>query len=216
MLKINNYTAGYTNPNYLFQEVSLEIPPKHVVGIKGTNGCGKSTFIKGLINLTPVKKGIIHLNGIDITQWETTKIFQTKQIGYLSQRDRVFGHLTVAENIQMYLYYSKEKQLPKSDISKKLFSIIESKQNILASTLSGGEQLILGLYCLEILNPNVLLLDEPSDSLDSNFKTVLVDLINHWKMLSKSILLVEQNIEMLNIISNNILILKQYESDYQH
>jgi ABC-type branched-subunit amino acid transport system ATPase component len=207
MLKIENYTAGYTNPNYLFQEVSLEIPPKQVVGIKGTNGCGKSTFIKGLINLTTVKKGTISLNGIDITLWDTTKIFQTKQIGYLSQRDRVFGHLTIAENIQMYLYYSQEKKLPKSDISKQLFSIIESKQKFLASTLSGGEQLILGLYCLEILNPNVLLLDEPSDSLDSKFKTILIDLINHWKMSGKSILLVEQNMEILNTVSNNLITL---------
>jgi ABC-type branched-subunit amino acid transport system ATPase component len=211
MLKIDNYTAGYTNSNYLFQEVSLEILPKHVVGIKGTNGCGKSTFIKGLINLTPVKKGTIHLNEIDITQWDTTKIFQTKQIGYLSQRDRIFGHLTVSENIQMYRYYSQNKKLPDSDISKKLFAIIESKQNFSASKLSGGEQLILGLYCLEILNPKVLLLDEPSDSLDSKFKTVLIDLINYWKMSGKAILLVEQNLDILNIITNSIIILNRYE-----
>ena len=135
MLKIDNYTAGYTDSNYLFQEVSLEIPPKHVVGIKGTNGCGKSTFIKGLINLAPVKKGTILLNGVDISKWETAKIFQTKQIGYLSQRERIFGHLTVLENIQMYRYYSQDKKLPNTNISKKLFAIIESKQNLLASTL---------------------------------------------------------------------------------
>jgi branched-chain amino acid transport system ATP-binding protein len=211
MLKIDKYTAGYTNSNYLFQEVSLEILPKHVVGIKGTNGCGKSTFIKGLINLAPIKKGSIFLNGINISDLETAKIFQTKQIGYLSQRDRIFGHLTVSENIQMYRHYSPDKKLPDSDISNKLLTIIDSKQNLLASTLSGGEQLILGLYCLEILNPNVLLLDEPSDSLDSNFKTVLVDLINYWKISGKSILLVEQNIEILNILTDNIIILNEYE-----
>ncbi|GHT08466.1 ABC transporter ATP-binding protein [Bacteroidia bacterium] len=214
MLKIENYTAGYANSDYLFQEVSLEVLPAQVVGIKGTNGCGKSTFIKGLVNLTPIKKGTVSLNGTNISGWDTAKIFQTKQIGYLSQRDRIFGHLTVSENIQMYLYYSQDKKLPDSDISKKLLAIIDSKQNLLASTLSGGEQLILALYCLEILNPNVLLLDEPSDSLDSNFKTILIDLINCWKMSGKSILLVEQNIEMLNIVSNNILILRQYESYY--
>jgi len=211
MLKIDNYTAGYTASNYLFQKVSLEIPPKCVVGIKGTNGCGKSTFIKGLINLAPVKKGVILLNGVDISNWETAKIFQTKQIGYLSQRDRVFGHLTVSENIQMYRYYSRDKKLPDSGISKKLLAIIESKQDFLASTLSGGEQLILGLYCLEILNPDILLLDEPSDSLDSNFKTILIDLINDWKVAGKGILLVEQNLEILNMMTNNIITLNRYD-----
>ena len=211
MLKIENYTAGYTDSNYLFQEISLELLPGQVTGIKGTNGCGKSTFIKGIINLAPVKKGTILLNGLDISDWKTTKIFQTKQIGYLSQRERVFAHLTVSENIQMYLYYSKYKKLPDTDISKKLLSIIESKQNLLASTLSGGEQLILGLYCLEILNPDILLLDEPSDSLDSNFKTTLIDLINDWKMSGKSILLVEQNLEILNLITNNIIKIVAYE-----
>jgi len=211
MLKIENYTAGYTASNYLFQEISLELLPGQVTGIKGTNGCGKSTFIKGIINLTPVKKGVILLNELDISDWKTTKIFQTKQVGYLSQRERIFAHLTVSENIKMYLYYSKSKHLPETDISKILFSIIESKQNFLASTLSGGEQLILGLYCLEILNPDLLLLDEPSDSLDNNFKTILIDLISYWKMKGKSILLVEQNLEILNLVSNNILIMKQYE-----
>jgi len=211
MLKIENYTAGYTDSNYLFQEISLEVLPGQVVGIKGTNGCGKSTFIKGIINLTPVKKGVILLNELDISDWKTTKIFQTNRIGYLSQRERVFAHLTVSENIKMYLYYSKYKKLPETDISKKLFSIIESKQNFLASTLSGGEQLILGLYCLEILNTEVLLLDEPSDSLDNNFKTILIDLINDWKMSGKAILLVEQNLEILNIITNNIITLMPYE-----
>jgi len=207
VLKIDNYTAGYTGSHYLFQEISLEIPPKHVVGIKGTNGCGKSTFIKGLINIAPVKKGTVLLNGIDISNWKTEKIFQTKKIGYLSQRDRIFGHLTVSENIRMYRYYSQHKKKPDSEISKKIFTIIESKQNFLASTLSGGEQLILALYCLEILNPDILLLDEPSDSLDSNFKTVLIDLINDWKESGKSILLVEQNLEILNIMKNNIITL---------
>lgn len=211
MLKIDNYTAGYTDSNFLFQEISLELLPEQVVGIKGTNGCGKSTFIKGIVNLTPIKKGTISLNGIDISKWETAKIFQTKQIGYLSQRDRIFGHLTVLENIQMYRYYAKDKKLLDTDMSKKLLSIIETKQKLLASTLSGGEQLILGLYCLGILNPDILLLDEPSDSLDSNFKTILIDLISYWKMSGKSILLVEQNLEILNMVSNNILILRQYE-----
>jgi len=212
MLKIENYTAGYTNSNFLFQEISLEIQSGHAVGIKGTNGCGKSTFIKGIINLAPIKKGTVFLNGIDISKWETAKIFQTKQIGYLSQRDRIFGHLTVSENIQMYRYYSQDKKLPDSDISKELFAIIESKQNFLASTLSGGEQLILALYCLEILNPDILLLDEPSDSLDVNFKTILIDLISYWKVSDKAILLIEQNLEILNIITNNIIILNKYDN----
>ncbi len=205
MLEIKNYSAGYSKYQYLFDETSIKVLPGKVIGINGLNGCGKSTFIKGIINLTPIKKGSIHLNGVDITNWETSSIFRTNQIGYLSQRNRVFNHLTVAEHIQLQINCSKAKEIPNSRIFQKLFSIIEPKKKLLASTLSGGEQLILNLLCLEILKPLVLLLDEPSDSLDFNLKEELGNLVQFWKEDKKAIILVEQNFEFLNHFSDTII-----------
>lgn len=205
MLEINKYTSGYNKNQYLFKEISLRVSKGNIIGIRGFNGCGKSTFIKGIINLTPVKKGKIFLNNINITNWETSKIFRTNQIGYLSQRNRIFDHLTVYEHLKLQLHYSKNNSFPESQIYNNFFSIIESKQKFLASTLSGGEKLILNLLCLLISDPDVLLLDEPSDSLDLNFKDELKGLLSFWKNSNKSILLVEQNISFQKTICDRII-----------
>jgi ABC-type branched-subunit amino acid transport system ATPase component len=205
VLEVKNYTAGYSKNQYLFDETTIKILPGSIVGIKGMNGCGKSTFIKGLINLIPEKKGEIYLNGINITKWETSRIFRTKQLGYLSQRNRVFNHLTVSEHIKLQLLYSNKFEIHSIPSYEILYSLIELKQDILASTLSGGEQLILNLLCLIILNPDVILLDEPSDSLDINIKIELKNLFLYWKEKNKSILLVEQNTNFQESVCNSIL-----------
>jgi branched-chain amino acid transport system ATP-binding protein len=213
MLELKNYSAGYSKNIFLFDEISINIQPGQVIGIKGFNGCGKSTFLKGIINLTTFKKGSIYLNEVNITEMETSKIFRSNQLGYLSQRNRIFNQLTVSEHINLQLMYSHKSAIIKNNIFNKLFSYIESKKRMLASTLSGGEQLILNLICLMILNPLVLLLDEPSDSLDINIKEELNNLIQYWKENGKAILLVEQNIEFLNNFCSIIINLNNYEKD---
>jgi ABC-type branched-subunit amino acid transport system ATPase component len=132
-------------------------------------------------------------------------IFRTNTIGYLSQRERVFNHLTVSEHLQLQQVYSKHPQFLSLPIYARLFSVIESKQKYFASTLSGGEQLILNLLCLLILNPNTIILDEPSDSLDLINKEFLFDIIQLWKNESKSIIIIEQDVTFLNKIADNII-----------
>lgn len=209
MLEIRNYTTGYSKNLYLFEEISIKVQQGEIIGIKGSNGCGKSTFIKGIINLTPIKVGEIYLNNNDISSLETSKIFRTNSIGYLSQRERIFNHLTVSEHIKMQWMYTFDKSYQRSTILQKLYEKIESKKNLLASSLSGGEQLILNLLCLEIMNPQVLLLDEPTDSLDNSNKDLLKNILISWKSRNKSIVLVEQNYDILSNISDYIFTLKK-------
>lgn len=203
MLIVENYTAGYANNQYLFHEMSFKLKPHEIIGIRGINGCGKSTFIKGLINLTPIKKGKIFMDNDNISYWNTSQIFKLKSIGYLSQRERIFNHLTVWENIKLYSYYSKRGGIIETDFYEKMLSVINDKKNIPAANLSGGEQLILNLLCITILNPNTILLDEPSDSLDTKFKELLIQILLYWKK-TKSILIVEQNLDILENVSTRI------------
>ena len=205
LLEVIKYTVGYSKNQYLFDETSIKVLQGNIVGIKGSNGCGKSTFVKGLINLTPIKKGEIFLDDTKITNWETNRIFRTNQIGYLSQRERVFKHLTVYEHLKLQKAYLGYPNSSSNQIYDRLFSAIESKQKYFASTLSGGEQLILNLLCLLILNPGTIILDEPSDSLDLNNKEFLFDIIQLWKNENKSILIIEQDINFLNKISDDII-----------
>lgn len=206
MLKVDNYTAGYANNQFLFKEVSFELEPGQVIGVTGLNGSGKSTFIKGLLNLVSNKKGKVVLDGDDIANWDPTLIFSKKSIAYLSQRDRVFKHLTVGEHIRLYRAYSKKNE--QDGAVPQLYELLRSHKNVLASNLSGGEQLILALLGVAILNPNYVLLDEPSDSLDVNYKELLLQILSSWKR-NKGLLVVEQNNELLNMITDDNLIIER-------
>lgn len=204
MLKVDDYTAGYTDNQFLFREVSFELEPGQVIGVTGLNGSGKSTFIKGLLNIVSYKKGKIVLEGDDITHWNPTTIFRKKSIAYLSQRDRVFDHLTVNEHIRLYRAYSKKSIF--SDVEPLLYDLMRSHKNVLASSLSGGEQLILALLCVAILNPDYIFLDEPSDSLDGKYKELLLRIMSSWKK-DKGLLVVEQNTGILETISDFDLVI---------
>lgn len=199
MLKVENYTAGYTANQFLFKEISFELKPGQVIGVTGLNGSGKSTFLKGLLNLVTSKSGKVFLDGDEITNWNPTSIFRKKSIAYLSQRDRVFQHLTVVEHIKLYRAYSKKNV--QNSIEPQLVDLIHSHMDDMASNLSGGEQLILALLCVAILNPDYVFLDEPSDSLDVDYKEVLLQILSSWRQ-DKGLVVVEQNTEILNNIAD--------------
>ena len=202
MLELIKYSAGYKKGQYLFNETSLVVSKGEILGVVGLNGTGKSTFLKGIINLVPYKTGNILINGDDISKYETNQIMNKFNIGYLSQRNRIFNNLTVREHIKLQQLYSNNKFNFNSDIFNNLYSKIELRENYFASSLSGGEQLILNLICLMILDPEIILLDEPSDSLDFNFKEDLKKLLLFWESNNKAIVLIEQNVELLDTISD--------------
>lgn len=204
MLKVEDYTAGYDDKQFLFKDVSFELEPGQVIGVTGLNGSGKSTFLKGLFNLVSYKKGKIILDGEDITNWNPTTIFSKKSIAYLSQRDRVFNHLTVNEHIKLYRAYSKRNG--QSTVVSQLEDLLHSHKDVLASTLSGGEQLILALLGVAIQDPDYVFLDEPSDSLDVNYKELLLQILSSWQS-DKGLLVVEQNTEILKSIADINLII---------
>ena len=204
MLKVEDYTTGYAPNQFLFKELSFELNPGQVIGVTGLNGSGKSTFLKGLLNFAPYKKGKIILDGDDISDWNPTTIFGKKSISYLSQRDRVFKHLTVGEHIRLYRAYSKKKGL--NEVEHRLFDLLQSRTDSLASSLSGGEQLILSLLCVAILDSDYVFLDEPSDSLDVHYLELLKQVLGSWKK-DKGLLVVEQNTEVLRDIADSNLII---------
>jgi ABC-type branched-subunit amino acid transport system ATPase component len=204
MLKVEDYTAGYADKQFLFKDVSFELKPGQVIGVTGLNGSGKSTFLKGLLNFVSYKKGKIILDSDDITNWNPTIIFGKKSIAYLSQRDRVFNHLTVNEHIKLYRAYSK--RTGQSTVVSQLEDLLHPHKDALASTLSGGEQLILALLGVSVLNPDYVFLDEPSDSLDVNHKELLLQILSSWQS-DKGLLVVEQNTEILKSIAGINLII---------
>ena len=208
MLRVENYTAGYADNQFLFKELSFELKPSQVVCVTGLNGSGKSSFIKGLLNFAPYKKGKVILDEDEISRWTPSAIFQEKSIAYLSQRDRVFPHLTVGEHIRLYRSYAKKKEQDKVETLLSNFFVSHNHTHKLGSTLSGGEQLLLGLLCVAILNTDYVFLDEPSDSLDVSHQEFLEKVLTYWKLKrEKGLLVVEQNTEVLrDIVDTNLVI----------
>ncbi len=168
MLKINNLSAGYQKNTMILNDFSLELNAGERIGIIGQNGCGKSTLTKALMGITPYIKGsFLWENNTDLTN---LSVHQKNKLGiaYFMQGGRIFGNLTVKENLEIVSSKKKKEKfedillsLQEYDLS--LFSD-ERRLNLLAENLSGGEKHILSFVMVVLGCPNMKLLiaDEPS------------------------------------------------------
>lgn len=189
ILTLENIDAGYKDLQVLF-DVSLHIHRGEVVALLGQNGAGKSTILKVITGLVEKKSGRIHKNAT---------------ISYVSQGKRVFPNLTVFENV---VVRGDVKEIP--DDIYTLFPILQSKKNILAKNLSGGEQQMVALARALIDNPDILLLDEPSLGLSPKFVQDIFRVIDQIrKERNLSVLVIEHNLMSLLKIANRGYVLEK-------
>jgi branched-chain amino acid transport system ATP-binding protein len=213
MLSIRNISAGYSKNLTIIRNVSFELTEGEILGIIGKNGCGKSTLLKALLGLAPYRTGKIFLFDKDISNSSSEHIAKTGLIGYLPQRDRIFQNLSVYENV-LIPYFGKKKIHRKGAdqiFTKEIFGDLLHYKNTCASFLSGGQALLLALACLVLYDPPIFYLDEPSDGLDNNKKTKLIELLNELRELKKGIIMVEQNVEILNELNSDIYSIEEIE-----
>jgi branched-chain amino acid transport system ATP-binding protein len=189
ILTLENIDVGYKDLQVLF-DVSLHIHRREVVALLGQNGAGKSTILKVITGLIEKKAGRIHKNAT---------------ISYVSQGKRVFPNLTVFENV---VVRGNVKKIP--DDLYTLFPILQSKKNILAKNLSGGEQQMVALARALIDNPDILLLDEPSLGLSPKFVQDIFRVIDQIrKERNLSVLVIEHNLMSLLKIADRGYVLEK-------
>jgi len=196
LLEIENVHTYYGNIQAL-KGISLTVDKGEIVTLIGGNGAGKSTTLKTLSGLLRPRQGSVRLEGEDLTQYPPYEIV-SKGVVQVPEGRRVFGRLTVTENLEMGAFTCRDPQLIKDNLAKvlRLFPRLEERRKQVAGTLSGGEQQMLATGRALMANPRVLLLDEPSMGLAPVLVDSIFDTIRELHAEGTTILLVEQNARM--------------------
>lgn len=193
LLEIRGLRAGYGDLEIL-HGVDLEVGEGEYVSVVGPNGAGKSTVMKSVFGLTTHKGGSIRFDGEDITRLEPENVIR-RGVGYVPQKDNVFTGLSVEENLEMGAYILDE--VPHDTLQEiyDRFPVLEERRDRRAEELSGGERQMLAMGRALMLEPDLLMLDEPSAGLAPELVRETLDRVNRINEEGTAVLVVEQNAE---------------------
>ncbi len=196
LLELDNVHTYYGQIHAL-KGISLTVDKGEIVTLIGANGAGKSTLLKTTSGLLRPSQGSILLDGEDLTQYPPHDIV-AKGVVQVPEGRRVFGRLTVTENLEMGAFAISDQKLIKENLDRvfSLFPRLKERSKQLSGTLSGGEQQMLAMGRALMANPRVLLLDEPSMGLAPVLVDGIFDTIGQLHAEGTTILLVEQNARM--------------------
>jgi branched-chain amino acid transport system ATP-binding protein len=208
LLQVANLNAYYGRAHILF-DVSLDVKRGEVVALMGRNGAGKSTTMKAIMNMLPRKSGEIVFMDRRIDALPTHRIARMG-LGYVPEERRVFGDLTVMENLDT------GRQPPRDDAPhwtpEKLFRVFPNLGEMRgqrASRMSGGEQQMLTVSRTLMGNPRVVMLDEPSEGVAPVIVGQMADMILELKREGMAILLSEQNLHFAERVSDRVVVLEK-------
>jgi branched-chain amino acid transport system ATP-binding protein len=196
MLKIKNLEAGYGKVHVL-HGISIDVPKGKVVTLIGSNGAGKTTTMRAISGMIAPTAGEITLNGERIDGMESFTIAK-RGLAHSPEGRRVFATMTVTDNLILGAFPRLTGSRPKGDVpadldrAMDLFPRLKERRNQLAGTLSGGEQQMLAMARAVMLNPEVVLLDEPSMGLAPILVEEVFKIIENLKSQGVTMLLVEQ------------------------
>ena len=208
MLSVKNIFAGYGNITVL-KDVTFHLEKNNILGVLGRNGMGKSTLIRVLSGLILPSKGVIELMGENITNY-APHVRAQKRITTIVQGRGIFPKLSVYENLLMGMISQKRKINSRLDEVFSYFPIISNRLHQTAGTLSGGEQQMLAIGRAIMTDPEIMLLDEPSDGI---MPALVDEITNTLKKINQtnniSMIIVEQNVPMIFSLTDNCIILEK-------
>lgn len=209
MLEVANLKTGYGNKQ-IINDISLEVNKGEIVVMIGHNGAGKSTLLKAIFGLLPVWNGTVQYNGRMIQNRRPSANVKNG-LSFLLQGNRVFTELTVQENLEVggYLLPNKNTLHARMEEIFRLFPKLRERRWQNTGTLSGGEQQMLALGNVLILQPQLLMMDEPSLGLAPQSLRAMFEMIRYIKQtLGTTFLIVEQKVRQVLAIADRAYILK--------
>ena len=191
LLSVRNLDAGYGDLQIL-DGVDMTVGDGEYVVIVGPNGAGKSTVMKSVFGLTSYMGGTITYDGTEIQGYKPEDIIH-EGIGYVPQTDNVFPTLTVEENLEMGAYILDGVPDDRMEAVFDRFPVLRERKNQKAGTMSGGQRQMLAMGRALMLEPGLLMLDEPSAGLAPDLVDEMFDRIDRINDAGTAVLMVEQN-----------------------
>ncbi len=192
LIHVDKITGGYTSDVDILNECSLELSPGELVAIIGPNGAGKSTLLKSLFGLVKIRSGRVMFKGDEITNTKAHALVK-QGIGYVPQNNNVFPSLTVRENLEMGAFLDSKKFDTRIDVIGDMFPRLMERADQRAGALSGGERQMLAMGRALIMDPTVILLDEPSAGLSPALQDQVFINTKNINATGVSVIMVEQN-----------------------
>ncbi|HID88041.1 MAG TPA: ABC transporter ATP-binding protein [Anaerolineae bacterium] len=213
MLEVEGIHTFYGLSHVLFG-VSLKVEPGEVVCLLGRNGAGKSTTLKSIMGLTPPRRGTIRFKGEEITG-KPPYLLARMGIGYVPEDRRIFADLTVGENLEIAARRVKGAEGWNKERVYELFPALREIESRKGGCLSGGEQKMLAIARALMGNPELLLLDEPTEGLAPTLVQALEEQIRKLKEAGVTVLLAEQNVRSALRLSDRGYIIDKGQIRYQ-
>jgi ABC-type branched-subunit amino acid transport system ATPase component len=192
LLVADSLTAGYIPGVNILNDCSLTLAQGELVAIIGPNGAGKSTLVKSMFGLVNVRDGQVRLRGEDITNMKAHSLV-SRGIGYVPQNNNVFPALSVIENLEMGSFLNPKIFKARYEIVGDMFPRLVERAGQRAGALSGGERQMLAMGRALMMDPSVLLLDEPSAGLSPALQDEVFIRCHKINKAGVSIVMVEQN-----------------------
>jgi len=213
VIEAKDVVAGYLPGVNILNGCSLVAYPGEMIGIIGPNGAGKSTLLKAMFGLVKVHSGTVVVRGQDLTGLKANKLV-SRGVGFVPQNNNVFGTLTIEENLQMGMYQRPKDFKERFDFVASLFPELGKRKAQRAGSLSGGERQMVAMGRALMMDPAVLLLDEPSAGLSPVKQDETFLRVHEINRAGVSVIMVEQNARRCLQICDRAYVLDQGRDAY--
>lgn len=211
MLQVTQLNQFYGESHTLW-DLDVDIPKGQCTCIMGRNGVGKTTFVQSVMGLLPIQSGSMLFEGQDLAKLSAEKRAGLG-IGYVPQGRQIFPLLTVEENLKVGLSSRRDKIRHVPDFIYEMFPVLKEMLNRRGGDLSGGQQQQLAIGRALVLDPTLLILDEPTEGIQPNIVHEIGDIINRLnKEIGLTVLLVEQKLPITRRVADNFVILDRGRS----
>jgi len=209
VLEVRDLKVGYGDGRLIVDRVDLRVEAGEVVTMIGQNGAGKSTVLKGIYNMARERRGEVRLAGEPIFALPPHRLLQ-RGLAYIPQDHTVFPRLSIAENLAMGGYLIADRGLLAERIAgvEAMFPVLAERRQQYAASLSGGEQRMLEIARTLVMDPKVIMLDEPSIGLAPRLVDQVFAVVRRLAEAGKAILMVEQNVKKALTASDRACVLE--------